>query len=92
MALVVPNKAERVHQFHAHTLEALQELMQAAGLKKPSDITPQHIMRRVSETQVVRLSELIETLEPNALLKDDLGQLPAMFKDWQRASATRFAV
>ena len=92
MALVVPNKAERVHQFHAHTLEALQELMQAAGLKKPSDITPQHIMRRVSETQVVRLSELIETLEPNVLLKDDLGQLPAMFKDWQRASATRFGV
>ena len=92
MALVVPNKAERVHQFHAHTLEALQELMQAAGLKKPSDITPQHIMRRVSETQVVRLSELIETLEPNVLLKDDLGQLPAMFKDWQRASASRFAL
>lgn len=92
MALVVPNKAERVHQFHAHTLEALQELMQAAGLKKPSDITPQYIMRRVSETQVVRLSELIETLEPNALLKDDLSQLPAVFKDWQLASATRFAV
>ncbi|NDF45534.1 MAG: FMN-binding glutamate synthase family protein [Betaproteobacteria bacterium] len=92
MALVVPSKAQRVHQFHAHTLEALQELMQAAGLKKPNDITPQHIMRRVSETQVMRLSELIETLEPNALLQDDLSQLPAVFKDWQRASATRFAV
>jgi glutamate synthase domain-containing protein 2 len=92
MALAVPNKAERVHQFHAHTLEALQELMQAAGLKKPNDITPQHIMRRVSETQVMRLSELIETLEPNALLQDDLSQLPAVFKDWQRASATRFAM
>lgn len=92
MALVVPNKAERVHQFHAHTLEALQELMQAAGLKKPNDITPQHIMRRVSETQVVRLSELIETLEPNALLQDDLSQLPAVFQDWQRASATRFTM
>jgi glutamate synthase domain-containing protein 2 len=92
MALVVPSKAQRVHQFHAHTLEALQELMQAAGLKKPNDITPQHIMRRVSETQVMRLSELIETLEPNALLQDDLSQLPAVFKDWQRASATRFAM
>ncbi len=92
MALVVPSKAQRVHQFHAHTLEALQELMQAAGLKKPNDITPQHIMRRVSETQVMRLSELIETLEPNALLQDDLSQLPAVFKDWQRASATRFGV
>ncbi len=92
MALVVPSKAQRVHQFHAHTLEALQELMQAAGLKKPNDITPQHVMRRVSETQVVRLSELIETLAPNALLQDDLSQLPAVFKDWQRASANRFGV
>jgi glutamate synthase domain-containing protein 2 len=92
MALVVPSKAQRVHQFHAHTLEALQELMQAAGLKKPNDITPQHIMRRVSETQVMRLSELIETLEPNALMQDDLSQLPAVFKDWQRASATRFTM
>jgi hypothetical protein len=26
------------------------------------------------------------------LLKDDLSQLPAVFKDWQLASATRFAV
>jgi hypothetical protein len=49
-------------------------------------------MRRVSETQVVRLSELIETLEPNALLQDDLSQLPAVFQDWQRASATRFTM
>jgi hypothetical protein len=66
--------------------------MQAAGLKKPSDITPQYIMRRVSETQVVRLSDLIETLEPNVLLKDDMSQLPAVFKDWQHASANRFTV
>jgi glutamate synthase domain-containing protein 2 len=92
LALVVPSKAQRVHQFHAHTLEALQELMQAAGLNKPNDITPQHIMRRVSETQVVRLSELIESLAPNALLQDDLSQLPAVFQDWQRVSAARFTM
>jgi glutamate synthase domain-containing protein 2 len=92
LALVVPNKAERVHQFHAHTLEALQELMQAAGLKKPSDITPHHIMRRVSETQVLHLSELVDTLAPNDLLKEDVSQLPAVFKDWQRASAASFVV
>jgi glutamate synthase domain-containing protein 2 len=92
LALVVPNKAQRVHQFHAHTLEALQELMQASGLKKPSDITPHHIMRRVSETQVLHLSELIDTLAPNDLLKNDVSHLPAVFKDWQRASSTSFVV
>ena len=92
MALVVPSKAERVFQFHEHTLEALQELMQASGLKKPGDITPHHIMRRVSETQVLHLSELIDTLSPNALLQDDVSQLPAVFKDWQRVNAASFAL
>jgi glutamate synthase domain-containing protein 2 len=90
MALVVPSKAERVHNFHTHTLEALQELMEASGLKTPSDITPRHIMRRVSETQTLHLSELVDTLEAGALLKDDLSALPLVYRDWHLASATQF--
>jgi len=92
MALVVPSKAQRVQQFHAHTLEALQELMQASGLHAPSEITPHHIMRRLSETQVVHLSDLIDTVAPNALLQDDVSHLPAIFNDWPRASAHSFAL
>ncbi len=91
MALVVPSKAERVRNFHANTLEALQELMQASGLQKPGDITPHHIMRRVSETQVLHLSELIDSVAPMALLNDDVDALPAVFKDWHRASAKHFS-
>jgi glutamate synthase domain-containing protein 2 len=90
MALVVPSKAERVHNFHTHTLEALQELMEASGLKTPSDITPRHIMRRVSETQTLHLSELVDTLEAGALLKNDLSALPLVYRDWHLASATQF--
>ena len=90
MALVVPSKAERVHNFHTHTLEALQELMEASGLKKPSDITPRHIMRRVSETQTLHLSELVDTVEAGALLQDDLSALPPVYRDWPLASATQF--
>jgi glutamate synthase domain-containing protein 2 len=90
MALVVPSKAERVHQFHAHTLEALQELMQASGLHTPSDITPRHIMRRVSERQTLHLSELVDTLTTGALLQDDLSGLPSVFQDWPQASAAHF--
>ena len=90
MALVVPSKAERVNNFHTHTLEALQELMEASGLKTPSDITPRHIMRRVSETQTLHLSELVDTLEAGALLKDDLSALPIVYRDWHLASATQF--
>lgn len=92
MALVVPSKAERVHNFHTHTLEALQELMEASGLQTPHDFTPRHIMRRVSETQTLHLSELIDTLQTDALLKDDVSTLPAVFSDWPLASSQRFGI
>ena len=92
LALVVPSKAERVHNFHAHTLEALQELMQAAGLQTPHDFTPRHIMRRVSETATLHLSDLVDTLAPNALLQDDISHLPAVFSHWPRVGADSFAL
>ena len=92
MALVVPSKAERVHNFHTHTLEALQELMQASGLQTPHDFTPRHIMRRVTETQTLHLSDLLDTLETGALLKSDASTLPAVFNDWPLTSANSFAM
>ncbi len=92
MALVVPSKAERVQHFHAHTLEALQELMEASGLQTPHDFTPRHIMRRVSEAQTLHLSDLVDTLAPNALLQDDVSSLPAVFAHWPLASAKSFAI
>jgi glutamate synthase domain-containing protein 2 len=92
MALVVPSKAERVHNFHSHTLEALQELMEAAGLKTPHDFTPRHIMRRITEAQTLHLSELVDTIETGALLKQDISTLPAVFSDWHQANANHFGL
>ena len=92
MALVVPSKAERVHNFHTHTLEALQELMEASGLQTPHDFTPRHVMRRVSETQTLHLSDLVDTIAPGALLKGDVSALPAVFSDWPLSSAKSFTI
>ena len=92
LALVVPSKAERVHNFHTHTLEALQELMQASGLQTPHDFTPRHIMRRVSETATLHLSELVDTLAPGALLQSDVSTLPDVFSHWPKAGADSFAL
>ena len=92
LALVVPSKAERVHNFHTHTLEALQELMEASGLQTPHDFTPRHIMRRVSETQTLHLSDLVETVAAGALLKEDLSTLPPVFSDWPLTHAKSFAI
>ncbi len=91
-ALVVPDKAERVKNFHHSTLHALQELVQAAGLSHPREIRAEHIMRRVSDTQVQPLSQLIPRMAPGALLAD-AGKLEGLYRDyWPLASADSFAL
>jgi glutamate synthase domain-containing protein 2 len=72
-ALVVPDKAERVFRFHRHTLHALQELVQAAGLQHPRDITAAHIVRRVSGSEVRLLAHLVPQVAPGALLAAQRG-------------------
>ena len=91
MALVVPDKAERVRKFHNNTLEALKELIEAAGLTEPHQITARHIMVRVSEKQVCHLADLIDTISAGALLSEPSAGLPEVFKDWSGASADSFA-
>ena len=67
-ALVVPTKTERVWRFHQHTLMALKELVQAAGLTHPGQITASHIVRRVSQSDVQLLANQLPFLKPGALL------------------------
>jgi len=73
-ALVVPNKADRVLMFHQKTLEALKELVQAAGLQHPRDITAAHIVRRVADHQVKLLVSLVPFVRPGALLAAERGE------------------
>ena len=67
-ALVVPTKLERVWRFHQHTLMALKELVQAAGLQHPGEITASHIVRRVSQGDVRLLANQLPFVKPGALL------------------------
>ena len=95
-ALVVPDKAERVHRFHHNTLHALKELVQAAGLHHPNDISADHIVRRVSGFEVRRLSNLLPYLKPGELLAAERGELPwsqpAFEQYWLRAQADSFSL
>ncbi|WP_295852116.1 FMN-binding glutamate synthase family protein [uncultured Xylophilus sp.] len=89
-ALVVPDKAARVAHFHRSTLEALKELVQAAGLDHPQQISAHHIVRRLTDTEVRLLSNLILQVAPGALL-GDLASLPTVFRHyWPLASAESF--
>ena len=89
-ALVVPDKAERVRNFHRSTLHALQELVQAAGLQHPSELNAHHIVRRISATEVRLLSKLIMHIPLGAILSD-LDKQHKVFKDyWPLADANSF--
>ena len=92
-ALVVPDKAERVHQFHEKTLSALQYLVQAAGLDHPNQITPHHIVRRIDENNVRSLSNLLPQVERGVLLEADLSKQHHIYRHyWKQARTDRFAL
>jgi glutamate synthase domain-containing protein 2 len=89
-ALIVPDKAERVYRFHQLTLEALRELVQAAGLRHPSEITAAHIVHRISKHEVKLLANLLPFIKPGSLLAGDLpGNVFKIY--WPLASAHSFA-
>lgn len=87
--LDLADKATRVHHYHENTLRALRELLAAAGLNDPSQLGPEHILRRVSAVEIRSLASLYRYLEPGELL----GQVPdhAVFQDfWAEARADSF--
>ena len=95
-ALVVPNKAERVYNFHNETLKTLKELVEAAGLHHPGEIDAPHIIRRISKHEVRLLSFLLPEMPAGLLLNaehiDPSLNLPRVFElYWHRSQAQSFS-
>ena len=55
-ALVVPDKLQRVANFHASTMQSLIELTGAAGLDQPGEFGLDHFSRRVSPSEAMKSS------------------------------------
>ncbi len=93
-ALVVPDKAERVQSFHRNTLESLAELIGAAGMEHPEEITPHHLMVRDHLGKAVTMSLCLPTVLENSLSLDSINNLegiPAEFMEyWMKSSPDRF--
>ncbi|HXQ15181.1 MAG TPA: FMN-binding glutamate synthase family protein [Caulobacteraceae bacterium] len=89
-ALVVPDKAERVYNFHRQTLRALSEMLAAAGVEHPDDLKPHHLVRRVNAIEIKQFSELHTFLRPGELLGEDCDER-FYAENWKRASTTTFA-
>ncbi len=89
-ALVVPDKAERVYNFHHRTVHAVAEMLATAGLCLPSELRPHHLVRRISSSEVKLFSELHYYCRPGELLD---GKATSNFysKMWKMAQAHTFA-
>jgi glutamate synthase domain-containing protein 2 len=90
-ALVVPTKSERVYHFHRNTLMALKELVQAAGLNDPSQLSAAHIVRRSAEHSVKLLVNLLPFVKPGELLRGEMTQ-QVFSTYWPMAQAESFSV
>jgi glutamate synthase domain-containing protein 2 len=87
-ALVVPDKLQRVANFHASTMQSLVELTAAAGLDHPGEFALDHFSRRVSASEVMTFRQLYPPLEPGELLR---GTQDVRFAEaWKMASVTSF--
>ncbi|MDO6823718.1 FMN-binding glutamate synthase family protein [Marinobacter sp. 1_MG-2023] len=87
--LDVEDKSQRVYNFHKNTLDALQNLLEASGLRHPSELGPEHIMRRVSKTEVHAYLDLFPFLAPGSLLEGKTG-LTVFDKYWAESKPDSF--
>ncbi|WAJ36310.1 FMN-binding glutamate synthase family protein [Pseudomonas sp. GOM7] len=88
-ALVVEDKAQRVHNFHRNTLKALAEMLAAAGLAHPSQIDAKHLVQRLSASEIKLFAQQHVFLAPGELLS---GEISGEFyqRMWQMARADSF--
>lgn len=88
-ALVVPDKAERVFNFHRNTMIALSEMLAAAGLSHPNQLDADVLVHRLSAVEVKLFSQMHIYLQPGALLS---GEVSGEFykRMWAMARADSF--
>ncbi len=87
--LVVAEKAQRVTNYHRHTVDALAELVAAAGLSHPSELLPHHLWHRVSPIEVKPLDRIYPFLTAGSLLAE--ADATPYAAEWEAADADSFA-
>ena len=66
--LVVPEKAERVARFHKSTINALHEIVVAAGLNSPDDFRPSHLRQRINVAEMKQMDEIYPFVKEGELI------------------------
>lgn len=86
--LVVPDKADRVYHFHKNTVAALMEVVGAAGCNHPSELTPRHIMHRITEDRAHTAERAYQLLDAGELINSP--ETTHLKREWAMAQAHTF--
>lgn len=78
----------RAARYHRQTLEALADIVAAAGFKHPRDLQPHHLYHRLNATEAYPADQVWCFLAENALL--DAPEQTPYKKWWQEASPDSF--
>lgn len=88
-ALNIDDKSQRVARYQTSIIHNLMELVSAMGLTCPSQVSPTHVMRRISATEVASYEQIFPTIEVDCL-KNELTVPNAYLKDWQLANPNQW--
>ena len=84
-ALVPEEQGVHAARFHKKTLEALADIVAAAGFKHPENLQPHHIMHRVGSHDAITLDKLHPFLPEGILLQEPDS---TVYADWWRAASS----
>lgn len=86
--LNIEDKAERVANYHAHTIEHFLKLLAACGVEDAGNLTPAMVQQRRSRYEVCNYAQIFTYLRPDALLE---GRADEPYQScWNLADAGRF--
>lgn len=89
--LNVDDKSSRVANYHHATTHALLEIVAAAGLTSPAQITRAHVLRRINEETIRTYADIYPEIDTNCFV-DGRAVPDDWALDWHNASAQQWAV
>ena len=87
----ISDRSDRVFNFQKNTREALKELLEAAGLYHPAELTRRHIVRRLSASKIKLAEQIYPNVEDSALLNNGSIRDPRLSSYWDRMDKSSFS-
>ena len=86
----VDHRARRVANFQLNTMAAVAEMLEAAGLNGPHELSRRHIVRRLSASQIQLADQIYPKVADGALLRGEKVADPRLASYWHRVTPDSF--